>query len=374
MDKILHIVSLDVPYPVNYGGLFDLFYKLEAMSQAGVRIHLHCFAHQKVHQQELRKYCEQVFYYERKKGLKGFSLTLPYIVSSRISNELIERLLQNDHPIILEGIHSCYLLMDKRFFNRKIIVRLHNVEFRYYGQLFRHASWGIAKFYYLYESRLLKKMEAFVAERASLIIAVTDRDMLIYRQLFKAKNIVHLPVFTGFKEVRAKEGVGCYCLYHGNLSVPENEKAATWLLRKVFKGITIPFLIAGKNPSDRLIREVKRYPNASLMANPGEEDMNDIIAKAQLHILPSFNTTGIKLKLLNALYNGRHCIVNDAAVEGTGFESACHIAGNANGFKSIIAQLYNRPFTDEEIRLRERLLSTVFNNQENAKRLIQWIW
>ena len=374
MDKYLHIVSLDIPYPVNYGGLFDLFYKLEALSQSGVRIHLHCFMNGKDHQPELNKYCEQVFYYERKQGLKGFSFTLPYIVNSRVSEELAERLLQDNYPILLEGIHCCHLLKDERFRNRKIIVRLHNVEFRYYRQLFRHAAWGIAKLYYLHESLALKKMEAFVAEKASLIIAVAENDRLLYRQLFKAKNIVQLPVFTGFKEVSAKEGVGCYCLYHGNLSVSENEKAAIWLLRKVFNDMTIPFLIAGKNPSNRLIRAAKRYPNAIIMANPGEKDMNDIIAKAQLNILPSFNTTGIKLKLLNALYNGRHCIVNDAAVEGTGFEPACHVAGNANGFKSIIAQLYNHPFAEEEIKLREKLLSTVFNNQKNAQRLMQWIW
>ena len=42
-EKHLHIVCLDVPYPVDYGGVFDLFYKIKALSEAGVKIHLHCF-------------------------------------------------------------------------------------------------------------------------------------------------------------------------------------------------------------------------------------------------------------------------------------------------------------------------------------------
>ena len=47
-----------------------------------------------------------------------------------------------------------------------------------------------------------------------------------------------------------------------------------------------------------------------LVANPSEMEMQDMIAKAQINILPSFNNTGIQIKLLNALFNGRHCLVN----------------------------------------------------------------
>ena len=39
----LHIISFDVPYPPDYGGAIDVFYKLKALNQEGVKIHLHCF-------------------------------------------------------------------------------------------------------------------------------------------------------------------------------------------------------------------------------------------------------------------------------------------------------------------------------------------
>ena len=102
--------------------------------------------------------------------------------------------------------------------------------------------------------------------------------------------------------------------------------------------------------------------------------MCDLISKAQINILPSMNATGIKLKLLNVLFNGRHAIVNDATVKGTGFGPACHVAGNASGFKSIVTQLYHRPYTEDETVLRNSLLQNVFDNKKNAERLIQWIW
>jgi hypothetical protein len=102
--------------------------------------------------------------------------------------------------------------------------------------------------------------------------------------------------------------------------------------------------------------------------------MKDLIAKAQINILPSFNETGIKLKLLNALFNGRHCVVNEATVNQTGFEAACHIGTTARAFCEIISQLYYLPFADDEIRLRERLLCTHFNNHRNGQKLIESIW
>jgi hypothetical protein len=374
LDRHLHIISLDVPYPVDFGGVFDIFYKLVALQEAGVKIHLHCFQNKRLPQPQLEKYCETVRYYPRQTGHKGVSYQLPYIVSSRSSAELVQQLLQDNHPILAEGIHCTHFLTDSRFENRRVILRLHNVETTYYQQLYKSAGGIFKKLYYRTESRLLKEYEKEIVQKVSLILTVSTRDKDYYRECFHAGNIANLPVFLGYKEVKAESGIGCYCLYHGNLSVPENEKAAMWLVAEVFNDIPVPLVIAGKNPSEKLIRFVRQHHNCCVVANPGEDEMCDMIAKAQIHVLPSMNQTGVKLKLLNALYNGRHAVVNDAGVAGTGFEPACHVAGNAAGFKSILTQLYHKPFTDDEIRLRERLLADSFNNQRNAERLIAWIW
>jgi hypothetical protein len=156
--------------------------------------------------------------------------------------------------------------------------------------------------------------------------------------------------------------------------VAENEAAAIWLLKHVFKGLQVPFIIAGKNPSPQLAQLVQKSGHACLIANPSGQEMQDIIAKAQVNILPAFNCTGVKLKLLNALFNGRHCVVNDATINGSGLEAACHIGTTPNAMQEIIVQLYHKPFTEEEIKLRQTLLQSTYNNQQNAQRLIQWIW
>ena len=371
--RTLHIICHDVPWPPDYGGVVDLFYKLKYLHEAGISIKLHCFDYGRGRHDELNRYCEEVHYYERQKGLKAVSVRLPYIVKSRENNLLLENLLKDDHPVLMEGIHCTAFLRTLLEQERKVFLRLHNVEFLYYSQLFRREKNLFKKFYFLNESMFLRQYERKLPDELP-VIAVSPEDAIFYKEELDKENTVYLPVFIPWQEVKSPDGIGDYCLYHGNLSVSENEKAAIWLLEKIFSLANVPFVIAGKNPSQRLIRKVEKNKKARLVANPSESEMNELIREAQVHVLPSFNQTGIKLKLINALYNGRHCIVNEAAVEGTGLQDACHIGSTGNAFASIITQLYHHPFGEEEINLRKRLLGQIFNNKENAQRLIQLIW
>lgn len=373
MDKHLHIVSLDVPFPADYGGVVDLFYKLKYLHQQGIKIHLHCFTNGRQPQQELNKYCESVNYYQRNSSKSSFSFSLPLIVKSRINDELLLNLQKDDFPILLEGIHCSYYLYKNLLLNRKIVLRLHNVEFEYYHHLAKHEKNWFKKIYFLHESRLLKKYEKAIAAKAP-VITVSQHDASVYQNQFHAPQVHFLPVFIPHTLAVGKEGNGCFCLYHGNLSVNENEVAATWLLQHVFNDVNIPFVIAGKNPSKKLSDLAHTHKHTCIVANPSEKEMQDMISKAQVHLLPSFNNTGIKLKLLNALFNGRHCLVNQQGVAGSGLESVCHIANNAPAFKTSLQQLYNQPFTENEKQQRQGLLLSQYNNEENAKRLITFLW
>jgi glycosyltransferase involved in cell wall biosynthesis len=147
-----------------------------------------------------------------------------------------------------------------------------------------------------------------------------------------------------------------------------------WLLKKVFAELEMPFIISGKNPSPRLERLAQQYPHACLIPNPSEDELHDLIAKAQVNILPSFNCTGVKLKLLNALFNGRHCIVNKDAVEGTGLEDICHVAAGADDVRCYITELFARPFRKEDIEARKELLEGLYDPKENIEKLLKAIW
>ncbi len=374
MNRHLHIVCLDVPSPADYGGAIDMLYRIESLYNAGIKIHLHYFSYNhRGNPNELNQYCESIHVYERKKGHKGFSFSKPYIVSSRINQELITKLNKDNHPILLEGVHCTGILPQLNTGNRKVIVRLHNDEADYYKQLSSVEKNIFKKIYFRYESHLLSNYEHSLPPQY-LYACITTKDEAHFREQHGLKNSFFLPAYTPYEKINSSEGIGNFCLYHGNLSVPENEKAATWLLTRVFSKIKVPFVIAGKNPSKRVDKLSHLYQHTCLVANPTDTEINDLVKKAHINILPSFSNTGIKIKLLHALFEGRHCVTNEAMVNGTGLEAACHIGTNANAIAAIIMQLHHQPFTAEEIRLRENLLGNTYNNALNTKQLIQYLW
>lgn len=375
MEKNLHIICLNVPYPVDYGGVFDLFYKLPSLQAQGVKIHLHCFDYGRGKQNELNKYCVSVDYYERKQGHKSISTTLPYIVASRKNEALLNNLLKDDYPIFMEGVHCTYLLNDDRFTNRKKFVRIHNVEYQYYYDLYQSTTHPLKKIYYWRESNLLKKYEQSIVKKATAFWGVTHKDVDFYRNEYKCENINYLPLYLPPNwEVKGLIGIGNYCLYQADLSVDANEKAAIWLLENVFNKLDVAFVIAGKNPSEKLQRLAHSHLHTCIVINPSEKEMQDMITKAHINILPSYNNTGIKLKLINVLFNGRHALVNTATVDGSGLEVLCHIANDAKSFIRLIEELHEKSFVKADIELRKNLLKNMFNNLTNAQQQVQWIW
>lgn len=351
--------------------MIDVFYRIRSLYELGVKIHLHCFKYGRHEQTELNKYCIEVTYYKRNTGINGFSFRLPYIVKSRANKELLQNLLKDDHPVLLEGIHCTYFLFTGEL-NKKTFVRSQNVEFEYYRQLANNESSVFKRLYYKNESRLLKKYEEKIVHKAKFF-GINKKDIETYQALFGAADVKYLPAFLPASYVSSKEGRGDYCLYHGNLSVIENENAVVWLCENIFNQLNIPFIIAGKNPSEKLKKIAGLNKNVSLISNPAEAEMNELISNAQVNILPSFNSTGIKLKLLNSLLMGRYCIVNKQAIDGTSLGSLCHTAESEEEFKAAIQQFFDKPFSQNEIEKRSKILKEEYDNKTNAELLMQMI-
>lgn len=372
-EKHLNIVCYDVPYPVDYGGVFDLFYKIKTLSAAGVRIHLHCFEYGRGRQPELEKYCVEVNYYERLSPFKSISATLPYIVASRANEQLLANLKKNNYPILMEGMHCTYFAHSGELPKERCFVRLPNVEYKYYNKLAETASSLPKKWYYQRESKLLYNYEKGLAGKADFW-TISQNDCDVFVNDLGYKKIDNLPLYLPDYNPVWKGEKGNFCLYHGNLEVDENEFAAIWLLENVFNKVEIPFVIAGKNPSKKLEHLAHEQMHTCIVSNPGEKEMEDLIRKAQVNILPSFNNTGIKLKLINSLYLGRHCLLNSSAVDGSGLGDLCTIANTCHNMQEEVKRLYELPYSYYGFEQRMDVLKSTFDNGRNARQMMGWIF
>lgn len=374
LSRNLNIVSFDVPWPPNYGGVIDVYYKLYWLNQQGIKIHLHCFEYGRGGAAELEKLCERVYYYPRKTGFLSALTALPYTVASRRSRQLEKNLLENNYPVLFEVLHTCYLLKDKRFAGRKKIYRHSNIEHDYYRELARSEKNSFKKMYLRLEAWRLKKFENIISG-ASLILAVNQKDTDYFQQKFPSVKTVYLPSFHASHAVSGKEGRGDYVLFHGNLSISENYEAALQLVENVFSKTDKLVVIAGLNPPPFLVKEIVRHKNIKLVENPDDEKMNDLVANAQVNVLYTNQPTGLKLKLLNVLFKGRFVLLNQHLLSGTGLSAndSMRVEENLHDFVAQIEKLSELPMNQEMLNQRKIQLMG-FNNELNALKLVETVF
>lgn len=368
--RYLHIISFDIPYPANYGGVIDVFYKAKSLADEGVKVFLHCFEYNRKASKELESIFHKVYYYKRDISKRQLFKSIPYIVSSRISEKLAENLLNDKYPILMEGIHTSGLLGDERFKGRKMVVRTHNIEHEYYNNLAKVENDIFKKYYFYNEAAKLKRYESILS-KADKIVCISKNDQKYFASEFK--EVEFIPAFHPFTDINVKTGKGEYILYHGNLSVAENVNAVKFLINNVFDTVKVPFKIAGLNPTKQLRNLLNGLNNIELISNPTNEELQVLIENAHINISITAQATGLKLKLLNTLYNGRYCLVNDKMLSGTDLDKLCIIANDYGSMKRKISTLFKQEFTQEDIEKRKQVLTSLYNNGNNTRKLIDLI-
>lgn len=368
MDSIdLHIISFDVPFPANYGGVIDVFYKLKALHKKGLRIALHCFDYGRGRSKELELYCSVIQYYDRSLSITNQFDSIPFIVKSRINEDLLLNLLKDEAPILFEGLHTCGILDNPRLKKRKKFVRMHNVEHAYYKGLAEVEKSLIKKAYYKLESQKLEKFEPIIS-KADTVLAISESDALYFQRY--SDNSIYLPAFIENTEEIPSVNIQEFCLYHGNLEVVENLNAIIFLL-EIFKQSSIRLIIAGRSPSKKVKAAIQLIPNAELIENPSNEKLNDLVSSARLNCLPTFQATGIKLKLIKALTIGNLVLANDAMLNGTELQAYCMIANSIEEWKEKIAEAFSQNVDILSIQERRIEVLKRFDNSANAKHLLE---
>ena len=367
--KEIQVVAFAAPYPPNYGGVIDVYFRLKALKDLGVKVHLHTFIYDE-HQpsSELERICSSVQYYKRShspKYLKGW----PYIISSRYDKSLIEQVVQKGCPVLLEGLHTCFLMDALRERGIPFSIRMHNVEWKYYQYLAELEASFIKKRYFLEEAKRLKIFENKVD--GARLLAISERDMDYFKKRYPTSQVIFIPPFHSFDQPDIKNGVGTFTLFHGNLSINENEQAAIWLIEKVFLGLKEKLVIAGKNPGKRLMHAANAYDNIKLLSNPSNEQMKRLMSQAQVHVLPIRQPTGMKIKWVNALYSAKFILTNQDIYDKQRADMGVYIAQSAPEFKQQITQLHAKIFTEENLQKRKEFVGTTFDNLLNAQKLFE---
>lgn len=364
----LHIISFDNPYPPIYGGVIDVFYKLTALHALGYDIYLHCFVDDDIKPSEaLKKYTKEVFFYRRKKKQNGYKMLsiFPFAVRSRYHKDLFANVMNIDAPILFEGQQTTFLASKHNLFGRKVILRLHNLEANYFlGQSKSEENWFKKAAYFAEFLKYRRYQNELTKFDAILALSHFEQEQAKKYN----ENVEYVPVFHGNSNVAELSGFGKYAFYHGDLRLADNRRAVKFLIN-VFKQIPdYPLLIASGGHGDFVESMIKNVPNISQVEinNNDSSHLTQLLADAHINVMLSFQESGTKLKLVNALYRSRFCVINKNMVDDENLRSLCIMAETESEFVAAVNALKGKSYDSGK---REAVLKKVLDDAENARKI-----
>lgn len=365
MQRKIHIVAFQNPFPPTYGGVIDIYYKLRELKRAGwyVVLHAYYYGDRAADCAGLGDVADEIYFYRRHTGVWSAISRLPYMVNSRRSDELVGRLAADDAPILFEGLHCCAIIANERLKGRVKLLRAHNVEHEYYRGLAASEHNLFRRMYYSREARRLERFEPRAVGEATAVAAVSQADADHFRERYPGVPVVEVPCFFDADTPSDRPARERFVLYNANLSVAENEAAALRIVERIASLLPDEkFVIAGMNPSQRLAAAVARQGNVVLKPNLTAAEMEDLQLRAKVTLLITDVEAGIKLKLLGALVRGDVLVVNPPMLAGTTLATEC-LVGTTD---KELAQAIVAGFDMSE---RQRNLPAGYNPQQVVKTL-----
>jgi hypothetical protein len=348
-NKILHIVSFDAPYPPNYGGVIDVFYKLKCFKELGYQIILHVYTTDLITNKKLNELCIKVYSYKRKKQWYKHFLLSPFVVVSRFDKAIINNLKKDDYPILFEGLHTTLPLIKDDFKNRKLYLRAHNIEHNYYKGLAKSDPNILNKIIFVIESYKLKIYERKILPKINVVLPISNYEYLYFKKAYDIETIL-LPVFH--QNTKATElGVrGKYALYQGDLRISDNKRVVAKLI-KMFNDIDYSLVIASNIEEEEF---KKLFPNtpSNIIHEKIRSNIHlvSLFKDAHINTIFSYQNSGTKLKLINALYNSRFCLINENMIDEESIKKICDVENDLLKYKEKINTLISMNYNLSEER------------------------
>jgi len=206
----------------------------------------------------------------------------------------------------------------------KIITIHHNYEIEYYKGTKPFIAWRFPFLYYMEEA------ERTAVQFSDLNLTLTDEDinlLQIHYDPQKVSKIVKIGCFESvaninpvdIKNEKIKSKHDFSFVITGALGAYQTEVSVIPFLENEYQELLklLPesnLIIAGRNPSDKMKNVCSKYPSVTLISNP--ENMQEIIAQADIYICPICVGGGLKLRVMDGLKAGLPVITHAVSARG----------------------------------------------------------
>ncbi len=370
--KVLFLSQI-IPYPP-HGGVLQRGYNIIREIGKENEVYLLAFHHPDTiateslleeSKRELEKICSQVHYFKLwpKQSkihkflafLLGFFYPLPFSVlahkSSAYKKTIREILEKNEIDIV--HIDTVGLSQYRECIGDvQCIVTHHNIESSLMARRSKVESNWFARYYVAKQSKRLREYEAIESEKYPVNVMMSKTDAEELNQMSPGVNTAIVPngvdvnYFTklGDKEEQA-------IIYTGGMNMFANKDAVMHLINDIWPIVkkkipAINFYIIGQDPPKELLSIASQDSGIKVLGFV--DDIRPYVAKSAIYVVPLRVGGGTRLKVLDALAQGKAIVSTSIGSEGIEVTDRLNVylEDTDEGFANSIIELIN----DEERR------------------------
>ena len=367
-------LSTEIPFPLDHGHHLRTYHVLRILAKEH-KIYFVCFAKDGVrveYQRKLEEMCERVDIFTlRFRGWRQLMLvllnlfsTLPLIAQKYYDARVAAHIkkLIDEAKIDLIHIDLLHIASYRRGLNSTPAILVnHNVE------SLRMLRWArvernlLLKGFLLYQHLKLKNFEKSICREFDRCAVVSDYDKEFLFQLCGGGNFVTIPngVDVSYFQVSDVILIPNSLVWVGSMSGPYNRDAVIYFLKEIWSHIQsviydAKVMFVGSSPANLLERVAKKSPNVEYTGYV--DDVRSYVAQASVFIAPLRSGSGTKIKVLNAMSQGKPVVTTSIGAEGIEAKSDEEIivADDPQEFAEKTIYLLQHPKVAEQIGLRAR--------------------
>lgn len=279
-----------------------------------------CTAFHPVPWKEIRKYSLRFYL---RVFLQSFS-PYPVTVINDYSRDLEAKIFQ-----VLEQEHFDLLICDflqptlnfRKIAGYPTLLFQHNVESVIVRRHFETAQSLLLKLFWWLQVRKMERYEKRTCKEFDGVIAVSEVDKEIFYSEFAIKNVFAIPtgVDTDYYTPNNNSVQENSLVFVGAMDWFPNEDAIIFFTREVWPKLAarvpnISLTVVGRNPSDALLRTLKKYPEIKTVGRV--EDIRPFVHRHALYVVPLRIGGGTRIKIYEAMAMGKAVVSTRIGAEG----------------------------------------------------------
>lgn len=369
MSGRLLVLTLDLPYPPNYGHKVDQYNRWKGFAARGWRMRLICWRSPQDPPAApgdvaaLSDVFESIEELSIGHDLISFACRLarlpryPSHVASRVPNAATRRRLIAEarafapQAIVLDGIYGGVLGEElARGCGVPAIVRGHNIEHVYFAGQARAAQSAKTKLKWQLARVGLARYETALLSRAAWTFDISADDVR-YWQARGIERISWSPtVYSGgahgtiLPPAERQYDVA----YIGNMRLPNNLKGLAWFVNSVLPALRrarpeTTYCFAGANPSDEARAIFADAPEITFV--PDAPSADAILANGRVLVNPILSGSGVNVKSIDMLRYDAPIVTTNVGAQGFGAELAGQfvVRADADSFAAAIVSALADP-------------------------------